>query len=229
MSVSFFKKAVAIVEELGNDQMKAEIYRGYGNELRKHKQHEQANRYLEQALFLAQDDVTRGMAAVLLARTYGETRDREHFDEIVRTALHFQDKATNFTPTFNPVTVQEVQIRGLLSVGQFDKLAPLLAQDHAHSIGVTVAPQWYVISQLTTAQAFFHLGKVDDGFAKIQAALVGAELCKLPHQVQRAMRTLQTVETFAPAKTLYDEASLLLNMLSTYTHQLPPPQQEHVL
>lgn len=225
VSVSFFKKAVAIVDELGNDQMRAEMYRGYGNELRKQKEHTQAHHYLEQALFLAQDDISRGIAAVLLARTYGEMGNREHFADVIRTALHFQDATTHFTPTFNPITVQEVQMRGWLHIQQSDKLPPLLEHNSTSSIGVSVAPQWYVISQLTTAQALCHLGKVDDGVAKLQAALVGAELCRLPQQVQRAIRTLQTVEAFTPAQTLLGEAKQLFHRLSSYTQHIPSPQQ----
>ena len=221
VSVAFFKKAAAIVDEFGNASIQAEIYRGYGNELRKYKQYEQALRCLEKALFLAPDKIAQGTVAALLARTYGEMGERENFGEVMQTVLYVQDRTTNFTSTFNPVMIHEIHVRGLLSLGQISEHSRLLQQNHAQLASIPVAPQWHVISQLTTAQALFHLGKVDDGLAKLQAALLGAELYKLPHQVQRAMRALKTVEAHQPAQKLGEEAKLLLDRLSVHSPQLP--------
>ncbi len=221
VSVHFFKRAVAVVKEHGNDAMKAEVYRGCGNELRKHKQYTEAISYLEQALFLAPDAVSRGIAAALLARTYGEMGDRKNFLDVMRTALHVQNKVSVFTPTFNPVMIHEVHVRGLLNVGQINAIPSLLEQNNTGSLSVSTAPQWHVISQLTSAEAMLRIGKIDDGLAKLQTALVGAELCRLPHQVQRAIRAVQAVEAYSPAKAIGDEAKLLLGKLSQNTPQLP--------
>ncbi|EFH85698.1 helix-turn-helix domain-containing protein [Ktedonobacter racemifer] len=216
VSVEFFKKAAAIVDEFGDAPIQAEIYRGYGNELRKYKQYEKALACLEKALFLAPDNIAQGSVAALLARTYGEMGERENFGEVMRTVLYVQNRATNFTSTFNPVMIHEIHIRGLLSLGQISEHSRLLEQNQSQLTSIPVAPQWYVISQLTTAQAMFHLGKVDDGLARLQAALMGAELYKLPHQVQRAMRALKTVDAHQPAQKLGEEARLLLDRLSVH-------------
>ena len=224
ISVHFFKKAVAIVDEHGDAMLKAEVYRGCGNELRKHKQYTEAISYLEQAFFLAPDRITKGIAAALLARTYGEMGDKENFRDAMGSALYAQDKASSFTPTFNPVTVHEVHVRGLLNTGQITALPSLLEQDTSRSLAVSVAPQWYVISQLTKAEAQFCIGKIDDGLANLKKALIGAELCRLPHQVQRAIRSVQVVEAYGPAKTVGDEARALLGKLSQQTFQISSPQ-----
>src|SRR6266487_4313180 len=92
ISVHFFKKAVAIVEEHGDAWLKAKVYRGCGNELRKHKQYTEAISYLEQAFFLAPDGMTRGIAAALLARTYGESGDKEHFLDAMGSVLYAQER-----------------------------------------------------------------------------------------------------------------------------------------
>lgn len=222
VSVAFFKKAAAIVDEFGDAAIQAEVYRGYGNELRKYKEYEQALVCLEKALSLAPDPIAQGTVAALLARTYGEMGERENFGEVMRTVFYVQDRVINFTSTFNPVMIHEIHIRGLLSLGQISKHFHLIEQHQGQFASLPVAPQWYVISQLTTAQALFHLGKTDDGLTRLQAALLGAELYKLPHQVQRAIRALKAVESHQPAQKVGEEARLLLDRLSIHSPQLPP-------
>ena len=68
------------------------------------------------------------------------------------------------------------------------------------------------------------IGKVDDGLAHLKSALLGAELCSLPHQVQRAIRAVQVVEAYHPARALGDEARTLLGKLSQSMIQLPSPK-----
>ena len=117
-----------------------------------------------------------------------------------------------------------MHLRGLLNVGEIGVLPSLLEQDPSRSLSVPVAPQWHVISRITEAEALFRIGKVDDGLAHLKTALIGAELCSLPHQVQRAMRAVQVVEAYQPAQALSDEARMLLGKLSKPTIQLPSPQ-----
>jgi transcriptional regulator with XRE-family HTH domain len=224
ISVQFFKQAAGLVEEHGDARLQAEVYRGCGNELRKHKQYAEAISYLERAFSLSPDGLSRGIAAALLARTYGEMGDKEHFLEAMGTVRSAQERAASFSPTFNPVTTREVQIRGLLNVGEIGALPSLLEQDPSRSLPVPVAPQWHVISRITEAEALLRIGKVDDGLAHLKTALLGAELCSLPHQVQRAMRAVQVVEAYHPARALGDEARTLLGKLSRSTIQLPSPK-----
>ena len=224
ISVHFLKKAVALANEHGDAMLKAEVYRGCGNELRKHKQYAEAISYLEQAFFMAPDGMAKGAAAALLARTYGEMGDKENFCDTIGSMLYAQERSTTFTPTFNPVTIHEIHLRGLLNTGQMTGLHSLLAQEPSRTLAVSVAPQWSVISQLTRAEALFGLGKLDDGLAHLKIALIGAELCKLPHQVQRAIRSVCTIETYGPAKAVGDEARGLLGKLSQQTFQIAVSQ-----
>ncbi len=225
ISVHFFKKAISIAEAHGNNMMKAEVYRGCGNELRKHKQYIEALSYLEKAFSHSPDDLTRGQTAALLARTYGEMRDKENFNDVMASVLHAQDKLTYFSPTFNPVTIREVHIRGLLNLEQLNDIPSLLERDSSAVLSVSVAPQWQVISQITIAEAQFHSNKVDAGLTYLKASLIGAQLCKLPHQIQRAIRTLQKVEAYEPAKSLGYEAKTLLDGLMQHTYRLPTSQE----
>lgn len=140
------------------------------------------------------------------------------------SVLYAQERVASFTPTFNQVTTREVHVRGLLNVGQVNALPSLLEQDTAHFLTISIAPQWHVISQLTRAEALFRLGKVDDGLASLKMALIGAELCRLPHQVQRAIRAVQVVEGYGPAKAMSEGAKMLLYRLSQSRLQLPSPR-----
>lgn len=224
ISVQFFKQAAALVEEHGDARLQAEVYRGCGNELRKHKQYAEAISYLERAFSLAPDGMSRGIVAALLARTYGEMGEKEHFLEAMGTVRNAQERTASFSPTFNPVTIREVHLRGLLNVGEIGVLPSLLEQDPSRFLPVPVAPQWHVISRITEAEALLCIGKVDDGLAQLKTALLGAELCSLPHQVQRAIRAVQVMEAYHPARALGDEARTLLGKLSQSTSQLPPPR-----
>ncbi len=217
ISVQFFKQAAAFVEEHGDARLQAEVYRGCGNELRKHKQYAEAISYLERAFSLALDGMSRGIAAALLARTYGGMGAKEHFLEAMGSVRYAQERAASFSPTFNPVTTREVHLRGLLNVGEIGALPSLLEQDPSRSLPIPVAPQWHVISRITEAEALLRIGKVDDGLAHLKTALLGAELCSLPHQVQRAIRAVQVVEAYHPARALGDEARTLLGKLSQST------------
>jgi transcriptional regulator with XRE-family HTH domain len=225
VSIHFFKKAVAIAEELGDDSFKTEVYWGCGNELRKNKQYTEAIYYLERALSLAPGSVAKGFVTALLARAYGEMGDQSNFDDVIENVLHFLDKAPYFTPIFNPVMIHEVHLRGLINVGHINRISPLVERNDISTMTVYIAPQWHTISQLTLAEAMFRIGKFDDGLAKLQTALIGAELCKLPHQVQRAMRSLKLVEAYEPAQSIAHKAQTLLDKLSHPPLQIALPKQ----
>jgi hypothetical protein len=90
----------------------------------------------------------------------------------------------------------------------------MLEKSNKSNIAFHIAPQWRVISHLTTAEAMFRIGSIDDGLAQIQSALVGAEVCKLPHQVQRAIRSLKLVEGYGSAKQILSQAHTLLTKLA---------------
>ena len=214
VTAHYLKKAASIADEFGDNTLKAEIYRGCGNELRKHKQFSEALYYLEGALFFASDNLTRGLATLLLARAYGEMGDQDHFDEKIEEALPLLDKAAYFTATFNPIMIHEVHLRGLLNLRRFDKISSTLEKNNKSNMVFHIAPQWRVISHLTTAEAMFRIGSIDDGLAEIQSALVGAEVCKLPHQVQRAIRSLKLVESYDSAKQIFSQAHTLLTKLA---------------
>src|SRR5260370_28212655 len=53
------------------EKLKAEVYRGCGNELRKHKQYKEAVSYLGQSLYLYPDVITIVHATALLVRPIG--------------------------------------------------------------------------------------------------------------------------------------------------------------
>jgi len=219
VTVRYLKQAVSIVEELGDDTLKAEVYRECGNELRKYKQLPEAIYHLERAYILASDSVDIGLTAGLLARAYGEIGEGNHFDITIKQALHQLDTATYFTALFNPITVHEIHLRGLVSLRRFDKIPSMLQNYDQRNAAFHVAPQWHAISPITVAEAMFRIGKFDDGLERLQTGLINAEVCKLPHQVQRAMRSLQSVEAYDPARHLFENAQALLSKLARHPSQ----------
>src|SRR5260370_41262313 len=115
----------------------------------KEKQDKEAVSYLGQALSLSPDGITKGLAAALLARTFGAMGDWDNFRNIIRTALYFQDKVASFTPSFNPVMLQEVRLLGLLNVQHVNEIPLLLKQDTSHYFSVSIAPQSQLNSRIT--------------------------------------------------------------------------------
>lgn len=223
--VRYLKEAASIVDELGSDKLKAEVHRIFGNELRKHKQFPEAIHHLEFAHLFSSDTQTKGLTAALLARTYGEMGDADHFDEMIREALPLIDTTDQFTATFHPVMIHEIHLRGLMSLGRLDKIRNILGNTEEGSTAFYIAPQWSTISQLTIAEAMLRSRKIDDGLEKLKGALVGAGLCKLPHQVQRAIRALKLVEVYDPAKQILDNAQMLLAKLTSDPSTLYSPEK----
>src|SRR5258708_33271254 len=94
---------MGIVEELGDERLKGEVHRGYRNELRKHKQFSEAISHLERAHFLASNNLTRGLATVLLARAYGEMGNQDHFLKAIEQTFRLLDTVDFLPPNLNPL------------------------------------------------------------------------------------------------------------------------------
>ncbi|ARF53202.1 hypothetical protein B1H19_02580 [Streptomyces gilvosporeus] len=91
----------------------------HGNELRKARIRGAAVDRLSHAAALAPDRETRAAVLPLYARTAGELGDSQLFDSVMQEADDLIG-STGHTSLFNPYTLHEIRLRGLVSTGRAD-------------------------------------------------------------------------------------------------------------
>ncbi|MFF4534312.1 helix-turn-helix domain-containing protein [Streptomyces sp. NPDC001407] len=179
-------KSLEAARHLGDDPaLLSGILRMHGNELRKARIHGAAVERLRHAVAIAPTLDDRAAALPLLARAAGALGDRELFDAVLCETDTLLDQAGH-TSLFNPFSLHEIHLRGLLATGRAPEAIRLVEEQPA--LTTTVAPQWRVIELVTGAQVRL-IGNDRTGAAEALDAAVGeAVVQRLPHQLQRIMR-----------------------------------------
>ncbi|MFE2726333.1 helix-turn-helix domain-containing protein [Kitasatospora sp. NPDC059327] len=178
-------KGVAIARRLGDRPLYAHALRHHGNELRKAGLHHAALERLGRARDLSRTPDERAAAVILLARAAGTAGATTVFDDAVAESRRLLDTA-NVTPLFSEFTLHEVRLRGLAATGRLPGAVELL--ERAPAPGFRTSPQWRIISAITAGQILLRRGDRDAAGERMRVALDGAELHRLPHQVQRVIR-----------------------------------------
>ena len=155
----------------------------HGNELRKAGQAARAVTMLQQAVDTAMGDPDRGAALALLARAVGRTGDGALFAQVSASYQRLADTHGSGGPLFNAFIWREIQLRGLLEIGDHARAFRLVDDTMTCS---APAPQWQVIERITYADV---LATAGDHAAAETILLEAVELgrrYRLPHQIQRA-------------------------------------------
>lgn len=185
-------RAVVIAERLGDAEFLAHALRMHGNELRKADHVGAAIARLSRAESLSEDPESRGAALALLARAAGEHGDRDLFDRAITGYRRLLDDVGVQGLLFNPFTLREIQLRGLLATGRAAEAVRLLAE--VQGTCAPAAPQWHIIERITTGQVLLAAGHRDGAVETFTAALGAAEARRLPHQIQRVIRAADSAE-----------------------------------
>jgi transcriptional regulator with XRE-family HTH domain len=164
----------------------SDVLRMHGNELRKANLRGAAVTRLEHALAIAPDLDARAAVLPLLARAAGALGDARLFDETMREADALLDHADH-TSLFNPYALYEIRLRGLVATGRADTAIKLISAPAAAT--TTVAPQWRVIELVTVAGVRLLAGDLKEARVSMETAVSEALIQRLPHQLQRIMRT----------------------------------------
>ena len=162
----------------------------HGNELRKAGQAARAVTVLEQAVDTAMGDPERGAALALLARAVGQTGDAGLFAQVSASYQRLADAHGSDGPLFNAFIWREIQLRGLLDIGEAAR-AFRLAGDTVSC--PAPAPQWQVIERITYADVLATAGDHAAAGAILLEAVDLGRRYRLPHQIQRAARIAQRV------------------------------------
>ncbi|UKY47881.1 hypothetical protein [Streptomyces inhibens] len=91
------------------------------------------------------------------------------------------------TSLFNPFSLHEIRLRGLVSTGRTDVAMRLVEQSPAPT--TVVAPQWRVIELITVAHVQLLADDRGGAAESLDSAIREAATQRLPHQLQRIMRT----------------------------------------
>jgi hypothetical protein len=108
------------------------------------------------------------------------------FDQSIHDAAFLLDRANEHTMLFNPFSLREVQLRGLLATGR-PELATSLAAVEAASDS-PAAPQREIIERITAADVLATAGESEHAASALMDATTRTEQRHLPHQLQRIIR-----------------------------------------
>jgi transcriptional regulator with XRE-family HTH domain len=179
-------RALRIAWNLGDRPLLAMVLRMHGNELRKAGHPAAGTTRLRQALQADADPVRQGAGLVLLARAAAESGQADLFDAATSRCARALETTSQQDALFNPFTVREVRLRGLLAIGRTAQAIDLAARYPAGS--GPPSPHWRVIERITTAEVLARAGDEDTAGTMLSAAISDAETLRLPHQVQRILR-----------------------------------------
>ncbi|MEU5428509.1 helix-turn-helix transcriptional regulator [Streptomyces olivoreticuli] len=180
-------KSLGIAAYFGDHRFSSYVLRMHGNELRKAGLKGAAVTRLQHAAALAPDRDARAAALPLLARAAGALGNGPLFDETVTECGELLADGVQHTSLFNPFALHEVEVRGLVATGRTRAAIRLI--DTAPTPTTPVAPQWRVIELVTVGHVQL-LGDDPSGAAQSLAqATSEAAVQRLPHQLQRIMRT----------------------------------------
>ncbi|WP_178880408.1 helix-turn-helix domain-containing protein [Streptomyces acidiscabies] len=181
-------RSLELVTHFDDPAMTSYALRMHGNELRKAGLKGAAVQRLVHAREFAPDTDTRASVLPLLARAAGALGDRNLFDQVMRETDDLLTCAEH-TSLFNPFSLYEIRLRGLVTTGRITEAIQLV--EHGPAPTTAVAPQWHVIQRITMAHVQLFADDRKGAREFLEAAVREAAVQRLPHQLQRVMRVAQ--------------------------------------
>ncbi|MFC5253429.1 XRE family transcriptional regulator [Streptomyces nigrescens] len=182
-------KSLQIAEYFQDRGMTSYVLRMHGNELRKANLRGAAVQRLCRAAATAPDHNARAAVLPLLARAAGALGNGPLFDRVMRETEELLS-CVDHTSLFNPFSLHEIRLRGLVSTGRTDIAMRLV--EHSPVPTTIVAPQWRVIESITVAHVQLLADDRSGAAESLDVAAQEAVMQRLPHQLQRIMRTAGT-------------------------------------
>jgi hypothetical protein len=151
--------------------------------------------------------------AATLRRVIIAARDRATFDQVMDDLRRSQERHATDDPLITATALREAQLRGLVATHRVRQATKVLEQPRPPHEPAT--PQWRVIEQITVAAVLFATGDATTAEPLLCDAITAAERHRLPHQIQRALRTAT-----GHSSTSVTAAAAALNRITT-----PTPEQ----
>ncbi|WP_432096388.1 helix-turn-helix domain-containing protein [Streptomyces sp. bgisy100] len=179
-------KSLDVVEYFQDPGMRSYALRMHGNELRKANLRGAAVQRLCRAAAIAPDDTARAAVLPLLARAAGALGNVHLFDRVMRQTEDLLSRVDH-TSLFNSFSLHEIRLRGLVATGRTDSAMRLV--EHSPMATTVMAPQWRVIELVTVAHVQLLADDHGGAVQSLDSATREASVQRLPHQLQRIMRT----------------------------------------
>ncbi|MEU7723627.1 helix-turn-helix domain-containing protein [Streptomyces tibetensis] len=179
-------KSLELAEYFEDTAMTSYALRMHGNELRKARLRGAAVERLRRAVALAPDKDARAAGLPLLARAAGALGNGTLFDQVLRETDDLLSTVEH-TSLFNPFSLHEIRLRGLIATGRNYEAIRLV--EHSPTPTTTVAPQWRVIELVTVGHVQLLADDRNGAAESLDIAVREAVAQRLPHQLQRIMRT----------------------------------------
>lgn len=177
-------QAVKVAAHLEDPTFYAHTLRMHGNELRKAGHVGAAVARLEQSLELSEVPADQGSTLAFLCRATGELGDSARFDAALQHYRRLLERNTVSGLLFQPFTLREIELRGLLRTGRVAEAGRLVNV----TVGSPSAPQWRIIERVTTGEVLVAIGQPSAATDAFTEAIEAAEQHRLPHQIQRTIR-----------------------------------------
>ncbi|CAM5550589.1 hypothetical protein SPURM210S_07910 [Streptomyces purpurascens] len=179
-------KSLELAEYFEDPAMTSYALRMHGNELRKARLRGAAVERLRRAVALAPDKDARAAGLPLLARAAGALGNGALFDQVLQETDDLLSTVEH-TSLFNPFSLHEIRLRGLIATGRTHEAIRLV--EHSPTPTTTVAPQWRVIELVTVGHVQLLADDRNGAAESLDIAVREAVAQRLPHQLQRIMRT----------------------------------------
>jgi transcriptional regulator with XRE-family HTH domain len=212
-------RALRVALDLGDRELLASVLRRHGNELRKAGHAGASMVRLRQSLEIDDKPSHAGSGLVLLARAAASAGQANLFDAASAQCVRLLDQAGSHEVLFNPFTVREIRLRGLLSIGRPHQAVALAESFTAD--GQPPAPQWRVIERITTADVLASAGDVRTAVQVLAGTVRDAEALRLPHQMQRIIRLAQQPASCSADQHLSEQAQKALLRLDRQLSEAP--------
>jgi transcriptional regulator with XRE-family HTH domain len=181
-------KSLDLVAYFDDPAMTSYALRMHGNELRKARLRGAAVERLRHAAAAAPDNNSRAAVLPLLARAAGALGNAGLFDRVMRETDALLSSVEH-SSLFNPFSLHEIRMRGLIATGRTDAAIRLVGRSPAPT--TNVAPQWRVIELVTAAHVQILADDRAGSAELLGVAVTEATRQRLPHQLQRVLRTTQ--------------------------------------
>lgn len=181
-------QAVKIAAHLDDSYFYAHTLRMHGNELLKAGHPGAAVARLDHSLQLSSDPADQGGSLAFLCRATGELGDADRFDTALSAYRDLLDRNTGSGLLFQPFTLREIELRGLMGTGRVSEACRLVSRP----AGAPAAPQWFIIERVTTGEVLIASQEISSAADAFTDAIESAEHHRLPHQIQRVIRATTT-------------------------------------
>ncbi|MGW4200381.1 hypothetical protein [Streptomyces sp. NPDC004726] len=179
-------RSIKIADYFADPGFTSYILRMHGNELRKAGLRGAAVDRLLHAAAIAPTANARAAVLPLLGRAAGALGHADLFDQVTRECASLLDSVPH-TSLFNPFALHEIRLRGLVATGRAREAIKLVDSDTV--VTTTVAPQWRAIEMITAAHVRLLAGDDHGAAESLATATYEATTQRLPHQLQRVIRT----------------------------------------